>query len=100
MTVAQHRTVHQVQSQTGREQVVDHHRHSVEQRVVYSIYYNGTLVLTLGEGRGECLSWWCLCERSENKRRYHIGMWGAQVIYCAKHNVSQLYSVTGIGVSH
>ena len=68
--------------------------------MVYSIYYNGTLVLTLGEGRGECLSWWCLCERSENKRHYLISIWGAQVIYYAGHNVSQLYSVTGIGVSH
>ena len=72
----------------------------VEQCVVYSIYYNGTLVLTLGEGRGECFSCWCLGERNENKRHYHISIWGAQVIYCARHNVSQLYSVTGIGVSH
>jgi len=32
----------------------------VQQCVVYSIYYNGTLVLTLGEGREECLSCGCL----------------------------------------
>ena len=53
----------------------------VEQRVVYSIYYNGTLVLPLERGEGSGFSWLCLGESGVRTRDVIILAYGSTSLY-------------------
>ena len=74
-----HSLLDHVQSRAARQAAA--HREVVEQRVVYSIYYNGTLVLPWRGERGVALAGWCLGESGVRTRDVIILAYGSTSLY-------------------